>query len=291
MSELPSGTVTFLFSDIEGSTRLLQQLGERWPELVTAHNSIMREAFANAGGREVDRQGDAFFAVFPRARNALAAAATSQRELAECEWPDDVDVRVRMGVHTGEPAVGDEGYLGLDVVRAARICALARGGQVLVSETTRALVRGELDGLSLQDVGEHRLKDIDEPERLFQLRGPGLRDNLPPPAPVAPSTDVVQAVAGREIELANQALARVRELELGPLESLGPAIERQVQEALAQTPAGDRDRVAKDLTSGLEQLQKLPVSPGWIIVFSVVFGLAIAAGVVALLIWLVSLVL
>jgi class 3 adenylate cyclase len=289
MSELPSGTVTFLFSDIEGSTRLLQQLGERWPELVSAHNAIMREAFAGAGGREVDRQGDAFFAVFPRARNALAAAATIQRDLAECEWPDDVDVRVRMGVHTGEPAVGDEGYLGLDVVRAARICALARGGQVLVSETTRALVRGELDGLSLVDVGEHRLKDIDEPERLFALRGPGLRHDLPPPAPVAPSTDMVQAVAGREIELANQALARVRELELGPLESLGPAIERQVQEALKQTPSADRDRVAKDITSGLEQLQKLPMSPGWIILVSVVAGLAIAVGLIALLIWLVTL--
>jgi class 3 adenylate cyclase len=289
MSELPSGTVTFLFSDIEGSTRLLQQLGGRWPELVRAHNSIMREAFANSGGREVDRQGDAFFAVFPRARNALAAAATIQRELGECEWPDDVDVRVRMGVHTGEPAVGDEGYLGLDVVRAARICSLARGGQVLVSETTRALVRGELDGLSLQDVGEHRLKDIDEPERLFQLRGPGLRDDLPSPAPVAPSTEMVQAVAGREIELANQALARVRELELGPLQALGPTIERQVQEALKQTPTNDRDRVAKDISEGLEQLQKLPVSLGWIIVISVVAGLAIVAGLIALLIWLVTL--
>jgi class 3 adenylate cyclase len=291
VAELPSGTVTFLFSDIEGSTRLLQQVGERWPELVSAHNSIMREAFANAGGREVDRQGDAFFAVFPRARNALAAAATIQRELAEGEWPDAVDVRVRMGVHTGEPAVGDEGYLGLDVVRAARICALARGGQVLVSETTRALVRGELDGLSLQDVGEHRLKDIDEPERLFQLRGPGLRDDLPAPAPVAPSTEMVQAVAGREIELANQALARVRELELGPLQSLGATIERQVEEALAKAPPPERERVAKDITTGLENLQKLPVSPGWVIVISVVFGLAVAVAVIALLIWLVTLIL
>ena len=288
MSELPSGTVTFLFSDIEGSTRLLQQLGERWPELVSAHNSIMREAFANAGGREVDRQGDAFFAVFPRARNALAAAATIQRELAEREWPDAVDVRVRMGVHTGEPAVGDEGYLGLDVVRAARICALARGGQVLVSETTRALVRGELDGLSLRDVGEHRLKDIDEPERLFQLRGPGLRDDLPAPAPVAPSTDMVESVAGREIELANEALARVRELELGPLQGLSERIEKQVQEALAQAPPPERDRAAREITSGLDQLQKLPLSPGWIIVIAVVFGLAVAAGVIALLIWIVS---
>ena len=191
MAELPSGTVTFLFSDIEGSTRLLQRLGDRWGDVVAAHNEIMRRAFADAGGREVDRQGDAFFAVFPRARNALAAAATIQRELAAHDWPEDADVLVRMGVHTGEPALGDEGYLGLDVVRAARICSLARGGQVLVSETTRALVRSDLDGLSLQDVGEHRLKDIDDPERLFRLEGPGLRDDLPVPAAVSAGPDTV----------------------------------------------------------------------------------------------------
>jgi class 3 adenylate cyclase len=289
VSELPSGTVTFLFSDIEGSTRLLQRLGERWADLVATHNAIMRDAFSGAGGREVDRQGDAFFAVFPRARNALAAAATIQRALEAHDWPDGVDVRVRMGVHTGEPSVGDEGYLGLDVVRAARICALARGGQVLVSETTRALVRGELDGLSLEDVGEHRLKDIEEPERLFQLSGPGLRDDLPQPEPVAPGA--VMHVAGRELDLANQALARVKELELGPLQSLGPRIEQQVQEALAKATPPDRVRMARDLSTGLDQLGRLPVSPGRVIVIATVAGLAIAVGVVALLVWLVSLVL
>ena len=288
MSELPSGTVTFLFSDIEGSTRLLQQLGERWSELIAAHNALMREAFADAGGREVDRQGDAFFAVFPRARNALAAAATIQRELAGRDWPDGVDVRVRMGVHTGEPAVGDEGYLGLDVVRAARICALARGGQVLVSEATRALVRGQLDGLTLQDVGEHRLKDIDEPEHLYELHGPGLRDDLPVPAPTAPSSDMVLDVADRQIELANQALARVRELELGPLQGLGARIERQVEEALSKVPPGERGQAAKGITEGVDALARLPVSPGWVIVISVVFGLVVAAAVVALLVWLVT---
>jgi class 3 adenylate cyclase len=287
VSELPSGTVTFLFSDIEGSTRLLQRLGERWADLVATHNAIMRDAFSGAGGREVDRQGDAFFAVFPRARNALAAAATIQRALEAHDWPDGVDVRVRMGVHTGEPSVGDEGYLGLDVVRAARICALARGGQVLVSETTRALVRGELDGLSLQDVGEHRLKDIEEPERLFQLSGPGLRDDLPRPEPVAP--EAVMDVAGRELDLANQALARVKELELGPLQSLGPRIEQQVQEALAKATPPDRERMARDLSTGLDQLGRLPVSPGRVIVIATVAGIAIAVGVVALLVWLVSL--
>jgi class 3 adenylate cyclase len=288
VAELPSGTVTFLFSDIEGSTRLLQQFGERWAELVATHNSIMRDAFSGAGGREVDRQGDAFFAVFPRARNALAAAATIQRALTAHDWPNGAEVRVRMGVHTGEPALGDEGYLGLDVVRAARICALAHGGQVLVSETTRALVRGELDGLSLQDVGEHRLKDIEEPERLFQLRGPGLRDDLPLPEPVAP--EAVMEVAGRELDLANQALARLKELELGPLQSLGPRIEQQVQEALAKATPPNRERMARDLSTGVDKLARMPVSPGRVITLATVAGIAIAAGIVALLVWLVTLV-
>src|SRR5688572_15501965 len=105
MPELPSGTVTFLFSDIESSTRLLQELGERWEEALTAHNRILRESFAEADGREVDRQGDAFFAVFARARDAVAAAAAAQRELAAHEWPDGAELRVRMGIHTGEPSI------------------------------------------------------------------------------------------------------------------------------------------------------------------------------------------
>ena len=280
MAELPSGTVTFLFSDIEGSTRLMQRLGDQWGDVVAAHNEIMRAAFGDAGGREVDRQGDAFFAVFPRARNALAAAVTIQRELAEHDWPDGAQVLVRMGVHTGEPAVGDEGYLGLDVVRAARICSLARGGQVLVSETTRALVRGELDGFSLDDVGEHRLKDIDEAERLFQLRGPGLRDDLPIPAPVAPGGDAVMAVAGREVELASQAMERVRELQLAPFAGLGSRIEQQVQEALAR-----RGIPAPPPAQAAPPQQRLPPSLVWPI-----FGVVVAAGFLALIVWLVSLV-
>jgi class 3 adenylate cyclase len=231
MVELPGGTVTFLFSDIEGSTRLLQALGEHWAGALTRHNEILRDAFAQAGGREVDRQGDAFFAVFPRARDAVTAAAASQRALAAEAWPDDEELRVRMGIHTGEPSVGGEGYLGLDVVRAARICSAAQGGQVLISETTRALVRGELDGLELQDLGEHRLKDIEHPERLFQLAGPGLATDFPPlrgldrpaaaPAPPLP-------MAGREAELAARAASAARKLE-----GLGPRIEQRVQEALA----------------------------------------------------------
>jgi class 3 adenylate cyclase len=230
MSELPSGTVTFLFSDIEGSTSLLRELGERWEEALAAHNRILREAFADAGGREVDRQGDAFFAVFPQARSAVAAAASAQRTLASERWPEGAQLRVRMGVHTGEPSVGGEGYLGVDVVRAARICSAAHGGQVLVSETTRALV-GAAD---LRDLGLHHLKDMEHPERLFQLELPDLpRDfpaqrtldrpdrTAPPPVPMP----------GREIELASRATELAQRLE--GLEELGPRISRQVQAALA----------------------------------------------------------
>ena len=225
MLELPSGTVTFLFSDIEGSTRLLRELGDRWEDTLAAHNRILREAFAEAGGREVDRQGDAFFAVFPRARNAVAAAASAQRGLASEPWPQDAEVRVRMGVHTGEPSVGGEGYLGVDVVRAARICSAAHGGQVLVSETTRALVGGE----DLQDLGLHHLKDMEHPERLFQLELPDLRREFAAPrtldrreaAPPVP-------MAGRELELASRAADLAQRLE-----GLGPSIEQHVRQSLA----------------------------------------------------------
>jgi class 3 adenylate cyclase len=225
MVELPSGTVTFLFSDIEGSTRLLRELGERWEDALAAHNRILREAFAETGGREVDRQGDAFFAVFPRARNAVAAAASAQRALASEQWPQDAEVRVRMGIHTGEPSVGGEGYLGVDVVRAARICSVAHGGQVLVSETTRALVGGE----DLQDLGLHHLKDMEHPERLFQLELPDLpREFAAPRTLDRPQAAPPVPMAGRELELASRAGELAQQLE-----GLGPSIEQRVRESLA----------------------------------------------------------
>ena len=140
MDALPGGTVTFLFSDIEGSTRLLEQLGDRYEDVDREHRRILRERLSAAGGREMDNQGDAFFFSFPRAKDAVAGAVDAQRDLAEHEWPDGTDVKVRMGLHTGEPTVGEEGYLGMDVVRAARICSAGHGGQILLSETTRALV-------------------------------------------------------------------------------------------------------------------------------------------------------
>jgi class 3 adenylate cyclase len=168
---LYSGTVTFLFSDVEGSTELLKRLGEgAYATALEQHRRIVREAFSARDGREIDTQGDAFFYAFPRARDAVAAAVSAQRELSGHAWPEGVDVRVRMGLHTGEPAVGDEGYTGMDVVRAARIAAVGRGGQVLLSETTRALVGADLpDRVTARPLGERRLKDIERPEPLHAL--------------------------------------------------------------------------------------------------------------------------
>ena len=137
--ELHAGTVTFLFTDIEGSTRLLKRLRDRYEEALALHDRILRAAIADAGGQIVDTQGDAFFAAFPTARGAIAAAVAAQRSLAETEWPENDPLRVRMGIHTAEPTVGRERYVGIGINRASRICAAAHGGQVLVSGATREI--------------------------------------------------------------------------------------------------------------------------------------------------------
>ncbi len=181
MTDLPSGTVTFLFSDIEGSTRLLQQLGSSYPEALRTHQALLRAAFAAHDGHEVDTQGDSFFAAFPTAPAALDAAAQAQRTLAAHEWPTGASVRVRMGLHTGAPLLAADRYIGLDVHRAARIASAGHGGQVLLSQATRDLAEGELpDGAQLVDLGEHRLKDLQRPEHLHQLLLPDLGGDYPP---------------------------------------------------------------------------------------------------------------
>jgi class 3 adenylate cyclase len=170
MPALPGGTVTFVFTDIEGSTKLLQELGDAgYAQASGDHRRIVREAFGARGGSEVDTQGDAFFFSFPRARDAAAAAVDAQRMLRDHAWPNGSTLRVRMGLHTGEPQVGEEGYLGLDVVRAARIAAAGHGGQILLSETTRALLGNQLpDGTGVRDLGRADLKDIQH-EHVFEL--------------------------------------------------------------------------------------------------------------------------
>jgi predicted ATPase/class 3 adenylate cyclase len=181
MTDLPSGTVTFLFTDIEGSTRLLQRLGPRYAEALGAHQALLREAFVTHHGREVDTQGDSFFAAFPTAHLAVSAAAQAQRALAAHVWPEGAAVRVRMGLHTGAPMLAAGRYIGLDVHRAARIAAAGHGGQVLLSEATAGLARDHLPvGAALVDLGESQLKDLQRPERIYQLVLPDLPRDFPP---------------------------------------------------------------------------------------------------------------
>ena len=211
MASLPVGTVTFLFSDIEGSTRLLQRLGDRYEELLSKHRRVIRKSAADASGTEIDAQGDALFFSFPRARDAVSGALAAQLRLGAERWPDETEVRVRMGLRTGEPTLGEEGYLGLDVVRGARIASAAHGGQVLVSETTRALLPSELPGgAEIIDLGQHSLKDLERAERLFQVVAPGLRSDFPPPR-ADPAGGQKEDLERRIDEFVNRGLSSVFE--------------------------------------------------------------------------------
>jgi len=188
---LPTGTVTFLFSDVEGSTRLAAALGPHFADLLDRHHSLLRQAFGDAGGIEIGTEGDAFFVVFRSAGDALRGAVAAQRALAAEPWPDGAPVRVRMGIHTGEGMLGGDNYAGLDVHRAARISAAAHGGQVLLSGATYGLVEGAApDGVSFRDLGEHRLKDLDRPVRLVQLVVDGLLSDFPAPRSLETPTNL-----------------------------------------------------------------------------------------------------
>lgn len=178
--DLPTGTVTFLFSDIEGSTRLLDRLGDGYPAVLEAHQRLLREAFAARGGIDVSTEGDSFFVVFRSAPQAVAAAVEAQRAVAAHEWPEGATVRVRMGLHTGEGVLGGDNFVGVDLHRAARIAAAGHGGQVLVSDATRALVEPSApEGVTFRDLGEHRLRDLSNPERLSQAVAEGLGSEFP----------------------------------------------------------------------------------------------------------------
>ena len=182
MRELPTGAVTFLFTDIEGSTQLVRQLRGRWPEVLAEHQRLLREAFAAHGGYEIDTQGDAFFYAFGSAHEAVLGAVEAQRALSGYPWPDTTPVKVRIGVHTGQASPVDGRYTGLAVHRAARIQAAAHGGQVLVSQSTQSLLEDEEEDLqvNLRDLGDQRLKDIDRPVRVYQVAAPGLEEQFPP---------------------------------------------------------------------------------------------------------------
>jgi DNA-binding NarL/FixJ family response regulator/class 3 adenylate cyclase len=182
MSASGSGTFTFLFSDIEGSTLLLRRLRDQYGEILTEHQRLLRTAFEEAGGHDIGTHGDAFFVAFRRPKDAVLAAVIGQRALAGHPWPPGVEPRVRMGIHTGEASIAGGQYLGLAVHRAARICAAGHGGQILLSQATYALLVDEEDDasiLTVRDLGEQRLKDFERPVRIYQLVAPDLPDAFP----------------------------------------------------------------------------------------------------------------
>jgi class 3 adenylate cyclase/outer membrane protein assembly factor BamB len=276
---LPSGTVTFLFTDIEGSTRLLRQLRDRYRSVIAAHGELLRAAFSLADGEVIDTQSDAFFVVFHRARDAAAAAAAAQRALAAHNWPQDGRVRVRMGLHTGEPEVAEAGYLGLGVHRAARICAAAHGGQVLLSQATASVLADEeLADLDVRDLGEHRLKDFDRPVRLYQLVGDGLEADFPPPR----TAGAELPLEGREQELeeavqaavaAESVLLRHRRLLLAAAALLVAAVGATLAVALTRGGSSARRPLAvlpnsvaviNAKTNGVVRDVTLGASPTWV---------------------------
>jgi predicted ATPase/class 3 adenylate cyclase len=214
MRQLPTGTVTMLFSDIEGSTALLGRLGERYGEALSAQRALMRAAVSDSRGLEMGTEGDSFFVVFESAGDAVRCCLAAQRALAAHDWPGGVAVRVRMGLHSGEPAVLEDDFVGMDVHRAARIAAAAHGGQTVLSEATRLLAASQLAAdVSVRDLGWHRLKDIEAPERIYQLVAPGLPEQFAPlkslgaqcrlPVPMTP-------LVGRERDLEHVRTALTR---------------------------------------------------------------------------------
>lgn len=227
LPDLPRGTVTLLFTDIEGSTRLLEQLGNGYALVLAECRHLLRVAFQRWSGREVDTQGDGFFVAFARASDAITAAVDAQRVLASHSWPKGLAVRIRMGLHTGEPSLTAEGYVGLDVHRAARIMSAGHGGQVLLSQTTCNLVEQDLpDEVRLRDLGEYRLKDLGRPRRLFQLVISDLPTDFPPlrTLDIHPNNLPVQSTAfiGREQEVATvQQLLRRKDVRLLTLTGSG----------------------------------------------------------------------
>jgi class 3 adenylate cyclase len=209
MLELPSGTVTFLFTDLEGSTPLAERLGDRYGQLLVDHRSLVRAAVAEAGGVEVDCRADEFFGAFTDAAEAVKAALAAQRAFQLHQWPNEVRLGVRMGIHTGEPTLAEEGYLGVDVHRGHRICSAASGAQVLVSSSTKeSLSDSGLDGVDFRDLGEHELKGLSSPTRIFQVVVADLPSEFPP----LRSAGAVEPgpFEGRERELGQTAARRLR---------------------------------------------------------------------------------
>ncbi|HSK94649.1 MAG TPA: adenylate/guanylate cyclase domain-containing protein [Candidatus Angelobacter sp.] len=272
MPNLPSGTVTFLFSDIEGSTSLLKRLGDAsYAELLATHRRLVRDTFAGYGGQEIDTQGDAFFYSFPRARDAVAAAVDVQRAHVTSRWPGEAAVRLRIGLHTGEPAVGDEGYTGLDVVRASRLAAIGRGGQVLLSDTTRAIVAGDLpDGVRLRALGERTLRDIERPEPLTELvipdvevTGGGAEEAAAPSAPAPGSPELPEWIAGsvgRWLPVGNRTRDLIEQRVMSAIEaSFEEKARRRAERGSRRRPGRGRDsgNPASSMADEIDRLRAL----------------------------------
>ena len=255
MSDLPSGTVTLMFTDIEGSTPLIYELGDEYGAMLTAHRHVLRSAVKEAGGFEVDCRADEFFAVFQRPQDAALAAIAGQRRLAQRSWPQGAVVRVRMGLHTGAPTADDGAYVGLDVHRAARICSAAHGGQILISGATRHLLPP--DAL-VTDLGGYSLRGLADSEQLFQLTAAGLTTSFPPP----------RTNAGREGRRMHRGLSwPVRRTPMPPpslAESAGrvrallPEVEEQLHRPLVALAAAllKADRAAREADDFLDRVDR-----------------------------------
>ena len=236
--------MTFVFTDVEGSTRLLRQLGERYGAVMAEHGRLLRDAFAEYDGHEVDTQGDSFFVAFARPRDAVLAAVAAQRSLLEHPWPPDVELRVRIGVHSGRAEPAGERYVGLSVHRAARICAAGHGGQILVSQATVALLEDEeeLPELEFRDLGEQRFKDFDRPVRVHQAIAAGLPAEYPP-LRAAPATPPAVRASDEDRERAVSALSEHATAGRLTLEELSERTDR----ALAATTLAELEELTLDL--------------------------------------------
>jgi predicted ATPase/class 3 adenylate cyclase len=226
MSQIPTGEITLLFTDIEGSTRLLQRLGDRYADVLEQHQRLLRSAFLRHNGHEFGTQGDAFFVAFESAHDAVASAVDCQRLLGTHSWIKDAAVRVRIGLHTGRPVRVPGDYVGIDVHRAARICSAAHGGQIVLSGPTADRLReNPLPDTHIEDLGEHRLKDLDHPERIFQAVASGLQHRFPPLRSVAPPSNLPAqptSLVGREKEIVSvQSLLRRDDVRLITLSGPG----------------------------------------------------------------------
>lgn len=242
MEELPTGTLTLLFSDIEGSTALLHTLGSRWGDALSDQRAILRAAFTGHGGREMGTEGDSFFVVFRSAHDALGAAIEAQRRMLRHAFPDGATVRVRMGLHTGEPRRHEDGYIGEDVHRAARIAATAHGGQIVLSAATGRLIR-DLPGVELRDLGRHRLKDLPDGEHLYDVVAPDLLTEFPALRSLGRGASLPPAstpLIGREDELAAMA-ALLTDREAALITLTGPGGSGKTRLATAAAAAAEPD--------------------------------------------------